>query len=149
LLPQRCSDLRLSHRMAQSRDPLPPMTSGGLRGWGVHIEPGVTKGGEGRMLFQQGELQAAIEKQWQEHRLDCPFACHRAGRPMKNFRWKRTLEVSGPEENSSMICHGPPSKICSGLTFPSASLRRFQATTPGTSLSATTALGESAFKETT
>jgi integrase len=63
----------------------------------VRIAPGMTKGGEGRNIFLDGELKEVIEERWEERRLECPFVFHRAGEPIKDFRgaWQKALEETG------------------------------------------------------
>jgi len=56
----------------------------------VRIDPGVTKAGEGRQIFLEGELRDVIEGQWEKRRLDCPYVFHRVGKPIKDFRGARS-----------------------------------------------------------
>lgn len=60
----------------------------------VRIDPGTTKGGEGRTVYLDGELKEVIEGQHQRRRLDCPYVFHRSGRPIKDFRgtWSKALK---------------------------------------------------------
>ncbi|MBI2876827.1 MAG: site-specific integrase [Candidatus Tectomicrobia bacterium] len=63
----------------------------------VRIDPGVTKGGEGRTVFLEGELREVIEARWKARRLDCPYVFHRRGRPIRDFRdaWESALTQAG------------------------------------------------------
>jgi integrase len=62
----------------------------------VRIDPGVTKGGEGRTIFLDGELKEVIETRSRERRLDCPYVFHRKGKPIRDFRksWDKALEAA-------------------------------------------------------
>jgi integrase len=59
----------------------------------IRIEPGITKGEEGRQIFLNRELRFVLKTQWTNRRADCPYVFHRAGRPMKGFRrsWERAV----------------------------------------------------------
>jgi integrase len=62
----------------------------------IRIDPGVTKGGEGRTIILRGELRKVIDEQWDNHRLDCPYVFHRAGKRIKDFRgsWEKALNAA-------------------------------------------------------
>lgn len=63
----------------------------------VRIDPGITKGGEGRNVFLEGELREVIEGQWRKRLLYCPYVFHRDGKPIRVFRkaWLKALEATG------------------------------------------------------
>ena len=63
----------------------------------VRIDPGITKGGEGRIIFLEGELRDVIEGRWEKHRMDCPYVFHREGKPIRDFKkaWKKVLKETG------------------------------------------------------
>jgi hypothetical protein len=52
----------------------------------IRIVRGMAKGGEPRTVILRGELREVIDKQWDKHRLDCPYVFHRAGKRIKDFR---------------------------------------------------------------
>ncbi len=68
-----------------------------LQGQTIRIDPGITKGGEGRTIFLDGELRETIQIQAEARRLDCPYVFHRSGRPIKDFRgsWESALKATG------------------------------------------------------
>jgi integrase len=66
----------------------------------VHLEPGTTKNGEGR-LFVTAELRALLERQWRVHvalraagRI-VPWVFHRDGEPIKDYRKAWALAIVG------------------------------------------------------
>jgi integrase len=63
----------------------------------IRIEPGITKGEEGRQIFLNRELRTVLKAQWAIRRADSPYVFHRAGRPMKGFQgsWERAVRETG------------------------------------------------------
>jgi integrase len=70
----------------------------------IRIDPGVTKGGEGRTIFMEGQLLEAMTQQQALRRIYCPFVFHRDGHQIRDFRhaWENAIQKS---HNEGKIFH--------------------------------------------
>jgi integrase len=63
----------------------------------VRLDVGVTKGGEGRVVYLTSEMRELLADLYKKRRLDCPWVFHRNGKPIRDFRsaWEEACKATG------------------------------------------------------